>query len=334
MNLNTIFYQLANGGNSGAIVRSYKWLEIYGLKLVDMVVPPPDHPFPPFAAWGAGYLKETVLAPGEMPLSGYLGLVGLAAMAWLVAVSLRRLADRAVLPLEAWLILWILLYAQVGGINGVFGTLGFQMFRTTTRYSIFILCLALMFAVRRLSLIEHRNKFLVYAAALLCVGIALWDQTPPMVSDRDLADTAGVVASDRKFTEEMEERLPPRAMVFQIPIMEFPESPVAGVGSYDHFRPYLYSHQLRFSFGSDKGRPREQWQQNLAQMPFNAAVGMLESYGFAAIYLNRNGFADKGEALIKTLNKMGRGEIIESDRGDLVCVLLKPSPQPVLPDAF
>ncbi|MCE0498945.1 MAG: tetratricopeptide repeat protein [Methylacidiphilales bacterium] len=324
MNFNSILYALVYGRNENAVVRSYQWLEIYGLKLVDLVVPPPDHRLGVFASWGAAYFKEDILSPGDC----YLGLTGLAALAWLAVVSLRRLAEGARLPLEACLILWIIIYAEVGGINGIIGTLGFQLFRATARYSIFILCIALMFAVRRLSLMEYRNKFLIYGAALLGTGLALWDQTPPLVSAGDLEKTARLVASDREFTEKMEERLPPNAMVFQLPIMDFPESPLGSLTPYDHLRPYLYSRHLRFSFGSDKGRPQDKWQHDLSQLTFTDEVSRIESYGFAAIYLNRNGYEDKGEGLLKALKEMGHGDTLESPQGDLVCISLNPSPQP------
>ena len=323
MNLNTIFYQLAYGENQGAVVRNYQWLEIYGLKLVDLVVPPPDHAFPPFASWGSSHVAEVLLAPGELPPSAYLGLLGLGALSWLVIVSWKRAVNRSMLPLEAFLILWIILFAAVGGINGVLGTLGFQLFRATTRYSIFILCIVLMYAVRRLSLLEFRKKSLVYGAAVLAVVIALWDQTPPMVTDKDLAEIASQVASDRHFTESMEQRLPPGAMVFQLPMMDFPESPAQGVGAYDHLRPYLYSHSLRFSFGADKGRPEADWQHDLSQSPLADVITQLESAGFAALYLNRSGFPNNGEGLIKALKDKGLDDVIESERGDLLCVFLK-----------
>ena len=67
MNLNTFFYHILHGGNPGAVTRNYEWLEVYGLKIVDMIVPPPDHRFPPFAAWGANHVKEVLLSPGELP---------------------------------------------------------------------------------------------------------------------------------------------------------------------------------------------------------------------------------------------------------------------------
>ena len=112
-------------------------------------------------------------------------------------------------------------------------------------------------------------------------------------------------------------------MIFQLPIMDFPESPAPGVGSYDHLRPYLYSHDLRFSFGTDKGRPDGEWQHQLAQLPFADVIAQLESTGFAAVYVNRNGFPDKGAALIKAFQGIGLGDMIESERGDLLCIFLK-----------
>lgn len=333
MNLNTFFYHFVHGPNPGAVDRAYKWMEMYGLKIVDMVVPPPDHRLPIFAEWGAKHLQEIILPPGEQPPTGYIGLAGLGACAWLTFVSLRKVADGtgSKLPLETWQILWILLYSGIGGLNGVTGTLGFLLFRATTRYSIVILCIVLLDAARRLSALKFKKPFAKYCIALSIVFLALWDQLPPQVSAKELEETAKAVASDRRFTERMEQQLPPRAMVFQIPIMEFPESPAPGVGSYDHFRPYLYSNALRFSFGSDKGRPREKWQMQLARLPFGEVVNRLESHGFSAIYVNRNGFADKGEGLVKGFKEIGHGEMIESEHGNLLCVFLKPARYPILP---
>jgi phosphoglycerol transferase len=333
MNLNTIFYQLLNGANPQALTRNYQWLEIYGLKIVDLVIPPPDHPFPPFAAWGAGYVKEVLLSPGELPPTAYLGLLGLAALGWLTLVSLRRAAEHRPLPLEAWLILWILLYASVGGLNGIIGTLGWQLFRSTTRYSFFILCLVLMAAVRRLSLWRSPHQVPPYLAGTAAVLLAVWDQTPPFITDQKIAATAQAVDSDRHFTEQIEQRLPPGAMIFQLPMMAFPESPVHGVGAYDHFRPYLYARDLRFSFGSVKGRPHDAWQHELAKLSLTEAVQRLESFGFAAIYVNKQAFSDQGLGLVKQLQAAGLTDMIQSDRGDLLCVFLHPSPHPVLPDA-
>lgn len=49
-------------------------------------------------------------------------------------------------------------------------------------------------------------------------------------------------------------------------------------------------------------------------MPTAELVKALESYGFAAIYLNRRGFADRGERLLAELAALGRTGRIEGVR--------------------
>jgi len=331
MTLNTIIYQWVYGYNKFAIDRSYMWLEVYGLKFVDLVIPPPDHRLPFFAHWGLSHLGEAFLSWGEMPPTGYIGLLGLAALTWLAIVSFRRIMNNSAPPVELWLVLWIFLYGAVGGINGIIGSFGIYLFRATTRYSIFILCIVLMFAVRRLSRVNFQHDYLAYAAALLLVGISLWDTVPPLVTRESIVATARDVAWDRDFTEKIEQRLPPNAMVFQIPVVDFPEGgAIPGGGPYDHFRPYFFSHHLHFSFGTDKGRPPDLWPHALMTLPTDKIIDQLESYGFAALYINRNGLPDQGAEFIKVLKQRGCDEKIENGRGDVFCVLLKPSPKPVL----
>jgi hypothetical protein len=207
------------------------------------------------------------------------------------------------------------------------------LFRTTTRYSIFILCIALMFGVRRLSVLEFPTRASTYITALLFIWIALWDQIPPLVTAADLAPIARDVASDRGFVETMEGRLPKNAMVFQVPVIDFPENPTPNFGPYDNFRPYLYSQSLHFSFGSDKGRVRELWQHDVIKVPLAGFVARLERYGFSALCVDLSIFPDKGAGFLAAIRDEGHTDLFQSDKGDLLCVLLKPSPQPVWPDA-
>jgi len=331
MDLSTFFYHHTYGPNTGVVVRAYKWLEIFALKIVDVVIPPPDHHLSLFARFGAWHMANAVLPPGELPPAGYIGLSGLAALLWLTVVSLRKLADDSKLPLETWQILWILLYAGVGGINGVIGSFGFLLFRATARYVIFILAIVLMYAVGRLSRVQFKGAFTPCLAAFLIVLIALWDQTPPQVTFEEMESTARVIASDRAFVTKMETQFSDHAMVFQFPVMEFPESSVPGMNPYDHFRPYLYSSHLRFSFGSDKGRSREKWQLDIARSSPKEAAAQLEKYGFSGIYVNRSGFGDNAESFVQALRAAGYNQVIESADRDLLCVVLKPSSTPVLP---
>ena len=229
--------------------------------------------------------------------------------------------------------LWIVLCFSTGGLNAILGSLGFTLFRTGCRYSVVILAIVLLYAAQRLTALqtqmEEENRdgtarmLFQAAAAALCLLI-LWDQVPRSPTAEQRATIARQVEADREFVAKMEEALPKDAMVFQLPIMEFPEAPASGVASYEHFRPYLYSKNLRFSFGSAKGRDREKWQQQLSPMPIDKAVQEIKDRGFAAIYLNRNGFTDRGKEIEDKVFQMGyTTPPLSNASGDLACILLQ-----------
>jgi hypothetical protein len=350
MNVDGWAYKAVHGPNGGALVREYKWLEIYGLKLVDLVVPPATHHFQLFANFAQAHRAAAPLQDE----GSYLGLIGLAALGLLVSTAISAVVRNRAnsIPMEAWQVLWIVLCFSTGGLNTILGAFGFTLFRTGCRYSIVILAIALVYAAQRLTALQKAAAFrtdpesvrIGAATAAIAAGLViLWDQVPQAPKPEFTALLARQVEADRAFVAQMEAALPAGAMIFQLPIMEYPEAPLPGVPPYDHFRPYLYSKQLRFSFGSMKGRPREQWQQAVQkqmlngaalnqqtqQIQFNqnsvgAAVDEIRKRGFSAIYVNRNGFPDRGKGLEKSLLELGYLKPpIDSAAGDLVCILLE-----------
>jgi phosphoglycerol transferase len=355
MNLDTWTYRLAHGPNSGALVREYKWLEIYGLKLVDLVVPPVAHRAAPFATFAASHRAAAPLQDE----GSYLGLVGIAALLLLIGTAVvalvRGRADEV--PVEAWWVLWIVLTFATGGLNTILGAFGFTLFRTGCRYSVVILAVALFHGARRFTAWERGIEtqtdgggasrggasLAALTAAAGLTALILYDQVPRPPTPEESAGIARQVEADRAFVREMEAALPAGALVFQVPVMEFPESPAAGLASYDHFRPYLHANGLRFSFGTNKGREADRWQQELQRLLFagavpnqqaqridfqvasvRAVIAALRERGFAALYLNRNGFPDQGKGLEKGLRDAGLAAAIESPARDLVCIPLGP----------
>jgi phosphoglycerol transferase len=344
---NVLWNRIVYGPNTRALERAFQWLELSALKPLDMLLPTVNHHFSAFADLAKKYLSGVAI-PGEMPQGSYLGIVALACAGWLGFVSLRGLILRSAsrLPRECWMILWMVLYAVVGGLNCLGGVGGLLIFRSSNRYSIFILAIALLWAGRSISL-ARLPQALAPFAVLGVVGVALWDQIPAKRESMDsafplppirLADDARrikqVVDSDQAFVAALEASVPPGTMVFQLPVMEYPESPIRGVGSYEHFRPYLYSRSLHFSYGTCKGREREDWQKKILEQPIPKIVADLERLGFGAIYVHRGGFEDLGEALRTALAAAGRDRVIESQLKDLYVVLLSPAAVPESPDTL
>ena len=312
--MDSIIFQLLHGHNPEAVPRNYALMERYALKLVDLFIPFPGHRL--FSALGEHY-SSMVLVRGEMPPAGYLGLVGIAGLVTLGLITFARLVTKSRwMELEAAQILWIMLSATIGGLYALVGVFGFCMFRATGRYSIFILALVLLFLARELSRLTRNKPVLAIVGAAILVFLAIVDQTPHVVSRSEIEQTTSTVDSDSSFTKEIESRVPRGAMVFQLPFNEFPRD------NFDHFRPYLFSKHLRFSFGSMKGRTRDEWVTSLAKASAPDAVTILQGYGFAVIYVDRAQYQDQGEELFRGFTKMGL-PITQSPRGDLFCVFLK-----------
>lgn len=348
MQVDTWSYRLANGPNSGALVREYKWIEIYGLKIKDLLIPPVTHRSDAVAAFSAAHRQAAPLLDEDG--ASYQGIVGLAALAWLVGTAVAALVrgrERDV-PMEAWQVLWIVIMFTTGGLNAIVAAFGLTLFRAACGYSVVILAISLLWAARRLSAIrpggdEGTASILSWTGAALAVLVVLWDQVPRPPTPELTAAIATQVKSDRDFTERMEAALPAGAAVFQLPVMDFPESPVPGISAYEHFRPYLFSDALRYSYGSMKGRERDRWQREVQEQLFAGAVAdqqaqkirfdaanvaravaAIRERGFTAIYLNRAGFPDRGRGLEVAILDLGRAKPpIRSETGDLSCIVLE-----------
>lgn len=331
MNLDTISYGWTHGANSNAVVRDLSSLIYYGLKLPDLFFPP-AHRWEGWAAFSQSHYHAIVSPHGE-GMSPYLGWAGLVGLAWLVGSSVYRLLQGKprLIPTPAWQTLWVVLYGIMGGINLGVGALGWQLFRGTNRYSIMILTLALLFLTRQLS---RRLPALKQAipASLALIAVGLWDQLPLPLTVEAVAGNARAMQADVTFAAQLEADLPEGALVFQLPVMAYPEvPPIHQMKDYEHFRPYLHTQNLRYSYGNTKGRGDEDWQNDVAALPPSQMITALESYGFSALYLNRKGYEDRAERLIQAIRQTGKRAVAESS--DLIAFRLEPARNPLLPQA-
>jgi len=163
-------------------------------------------------------------------------------------------------------------------------------------------------------------------------AVGLLDQVPRRPGAAQRQEIAAAVESDRVFGRALEAALPAGAMMFQLPVMGFPEvvAPWRLV-DYELFRPYFTTSTLRLSYGAAKQRARSRWQRDLENEPAGELVRRLETYGFAALYLNRKGFEDGAAGLLRELGALGYDRQIQSPLGGQVAVLLRPADPARLP---
>lgn len=317
------------------IVRNYGGTERYALKPLELLLPPAWHRWDVLAFFGQRYVRWSDWRTGES-FAPYLGLIAIGGLAWLGAVAFRAVLRRERVPGIALPAVWVLVFASVGGVTNVLAFFtSMTVFRATNRYSIFISAVVLLFIVMRMTRWWNgKRAWLSYGAAALVMGFGLADQLPPRIESGRKERIATRVQSDRDLGKRLEQELPSGAMVFQLPVLGFPEVvPPHQLGDYEYFRPYLSTETLRFTYGSLKGRSRGRWQRDTAELPAKEMVRELERYGFSAIYLNRRGFPDRGEKLLAELSAAGRTRRIEGKLGEQVVVVLEPSRSPVIPTA-
>ena len=335
MNLETMAYRAVHGPNPDVVIRSYRELELYALKPIEMLLPR-WHSLTALQTWArdAYYNRAFFIGEGGSPYLGWIALATVAVLVARTAGQIARPGNRSV-PLHVWVLLWLLVFSAVGGINGLIGTTGMILFRASNRYSIFILAVILLFAVRELSRVSRTWPIAArIGCAVVLLGVGFYDQVPPRQWHQLTSDIRRMMAADEEAAVALESALPPGAMVFQLPVIDFPESPAVGVLSdYELFRPYLHSTQLRFSYGTFKGRYRSRWQKDTAQVGLPQMLHQLESYGFHVVLIHRNGYADKGAALLDGFQRLGRTTVLVDSR-EYLAITLQPQSVPDIPPEF
>lgn len=301
--------------------------ETYGLKIVQMLLPIEGHRLPPFARLHERYHAQAPLVnENEAAALGVFGSAGfLFLLAIIFGVRLRSSHPRLLRQI-AFLALAALLLATTGGFGTLVAVVISPQIRGYNRISIFIGFLALFALALIADDLWRKPKTRSGRAILLgtMLGVLLLgclDQTsehfvPPYEDDRM------AFQSDAEFVGRIEERLPSGAMVFQLPYVPFPESPeVYRMSAYDHFRAYLHSHTLRWSFGALKGGEGDAWQRRVAGA--SSTEDLLKELALAAfsgLYIDRFGYPDGGGQLIAALSRSTGGPPLESRNHRLVFV--------------
>jgi len=327
--LGTLLYPVEHGRNLLAVQRSYGDLEHYALKPIELFLAPPGRGLFRFGSLATGYWDN---ARGEVG-SAYLGLCAVLGLVMLVARPVRGLlrGRPSTFPPALAGVLWVLAFSIAGGINGVLGSFGVVLLRGTNRYSVWIVAVALLHVVGRLSRGTVGTRWPRLAAVLFAV-LALLDQLPGIATRSEVAAQEQAVATDRAFADNLEGALRGRAMVFMLPVLAFPEGGgIRQMPDYEHFRPYLFTSRLRYSYGTDKGRSREDWQWRVQAMSPSLMIDRLEGYGFSAIVVDRLAYPDGGTSLLESLAAAGRPVTIEEEGRGRAFVRLVPRAPARLP---
>ncbi len=316
-NLPTLLYRWQHAPNAlGVPDRVVGAAEHYPLRLVELLSPVTRHRFGPFAA-----LADRLYEPGregfgtaELGLAAAAGFV--VALAALALRALRRRGDDR-WSFEARLgivMVAALALASKGGLSRPLELLGLQGIRAWNRIAIVVAFAAIVVFARLLDRAraralratrDRRRARAAWAVALTAVVlVGVLDQTSPEPLP---AHAAAVSAwrADAAFVTTLQRHLPAHAMVFQLPIVDFPEhGTTERMSNYDLIKEgYLHSSDLRWSAGGMRGRAGE-WQFPAAQLPLRDLVRGISAMGFSALTLDRYGYRDGGDAQVRALDRL------------------------------
>lgn len=316
-----LLFRAEYGANERVADRLAYESELYALSPVAMVLPTPDHRFAPFAEITASYLSRTPV-PSESS-SVALGLIGTVGFVLLLLRALATLA-RLQRPADddgradhlAFFALVALIMATIGGGGLLLATFVTPEVRAWNRISVVVAFLALALVGLLLGRLHSRVQRRPLAAAVL-VGVVLLgvlDQTTAAWPAAARARSEQFL-QDQRFFASLEAALPARAMVFQLPRVEFPEvEPIERLEAYGQLRPYLHTEELRWSFGGVKGRFASDWQERLSTETAPLVEDLL-AVGYDGVYIAREAYADGGQAVIGELSQAAGAQTITSADG-------------------
>jgi hypothetical protein len=264
--------------------------EVFAGKFMDLILPWFQHRLEPLRLLTTAYNAGTDPTV-EHPALGVVALAGVAALLGLLAARAmaRRPAPRPEVVLAGVLTLLSLAFYTKGGLGSLVAVFGTAQIRTWSRLYLYIALFGLACVAWALTRLGRRRPVVGALAVAVVLALGVVDQTNPGAAPR--YDALGKqVESTRDFVNHIEGRLPDGCSVFQLPVVQFPESPSPGdMKDYDHLLPFLVSKNLRWSYGAMRGTASADWQLALPTDPVQLANAVAAA-GFCALEVDGAGY--------------------------------------------
>jgi phosphoglycerol transferase len=307
--------RFSDQGSAHFIRRQSGEADIYGLRIAQLLAPIKGHRVKALAELKEDYNMRQLINENDDASLGLIGGVGFLAL--MLRLLFRRVggsffetgACRELLDQLSVLMGAGVLLGTIGGVGSMAAFLLVPQVRAYNRVSVFLAFLALFAIALWIDQLSERyvrskhTRLAVFGAAMGAVLLlGLLDQTSLRFRPnfRQIEDE---FMNDEIFVKQIESTMPPDSMIFQLPVVSFPENPkVHKMNDYDLLRGYLHSRRLRWSYGSVKGRENDLWQRSIASQPTGELVETLVWAGFQGLYIDRFGYRDSGALLEKEVS--------------------------------
>lgn len=307
-----LIYQYKNGKNSITAQREPIESDYYGLRIIELFIPPSGYNIENIEKIGNIYKMNrlAIMSSAEAEYLGIIGIIGFLSLLTLIFFYKKESDIRNC----SNLLIMALLYGIVSGFGTIFSYIVTPEIRANNRISIiisFICLLGLLLIIEKNSkkfLNTQIKKYFCFII-LLC---GLIDQT--VWKKPNNLETQKEFLSDQRFVQKIEEKIPENSKVYQLPYKQYPETPyINKIGDYDLFRPYINSSTTSWSYGAIKGRLGDFWNQENINLSTNELINKLIISDFNGIYIDRFGYLDNGEKIENEIEKITSEKPIISD---------------------
>lgn len=302
-----IYTSIHGGGNVYSGLRSIYDIELYSIKLVQLLLPIHGHRIRWLNNIRVNY-ESTALPAHEgayAALGIVMGLGFLLALIYLFVFS-KKVSPRKIILSR--LILFIFLLCTIGGIDSFVGIFITASIRTYARTVVFLAFYAACFAGLSLDILMRSRQFVLRALlSVFILTIGLLDQISPLFSKLGYYEAftngvylpydeiAEVYRDDALFVQEIEAVMPEQAMILELPIVydtvgdRFPNGATGAIGLQ---RPYLHSHSTVWSCASQRGDANDRWLGKLSQFSYDEMLDIAMAAGFQGIYIDTAGYTE------------------------------------------
>lgn len=329
--LNKIPSILYNFSHGPSFVMSYRYpheAEVWGLKLIQLLLPTPGHNIPFLADIAQKYtLFRPLVNENVSATLGIIGSIGfLVLLGWIFIREYKplqtKLASRLpVIDHLSLLSITAVLIGTIGGISAIIAQV-FPEIHSYNRISVFIAFFAILTFGYILQLLfeQYKNRsffcplFLVMLLCLLTFGI--YDQVPAGFALTPGSDREQEYLSQDTYFKQIEDIMPKGASIFILPdIGGFPNSaPPGKIKALDSLKPYLHTHDLRWSYPTMKGRFWDNWQVAVASAPPEGMLDHLHITGFTGLLIDGYGYPDGGTGMNSiVINLTGEKPFLSKD---------------------
>jgi phosphoglycerol transferase len=292
-------------GHGNPVARVTGDAETYALKISQLLLPLSGHRWLRLALLkNSYYFNAPLVNENDAATLGFIGSLGfILLLGWAAArvmgATFHWLArdDQRLLSVAALLILAATLLATIGGFGSLFALLISSQIRSYNRICVFIAFFAFLAVALVIDrgigarLVRRSSKLLYAAGLLLLTAVGLYDQTSTSFIP-DYVKVERAFRSDAEFVRTIEKKLPPGAMIFQLPYLTFPEA-----AEYDLARGYLHSRHLRWSYGAMVSEQSDLWTRAAKELPVPEMTRRVAEAGFSGIYLDRRLYPDNGASI-------------------------------------